>query len=146
LSKSQLYAMAGTIWGLVGLFLIYRGMGLYELAVQTQQATQQGIIISLIAGLIIGGAKGKFVLSKTAKRNKLRIEKLEGPLKFHHVYAKSFYLFIGAMMLLGFLLRQGNEYLGGYLVVAAIYCGIGTALLVSSLTYWKSEPVLEESS
>ena len=27
------------------------------------------------------------------------------------------------------------------LVVAAIYCGIGTALIVSSWTYWKSEPV-----
>jgi len=141
LTKSQLYTLAGSIWGLVGLFLIYRGMGLYELAVQTQQATQQGIIISLIAGLIIGGAKGKFVLSKTAKRNKLRIDQLESPLKCHQVYAKSFYLFIGAMILLGFLLRQGNEYLGGYLVVAAIYCGIGTALIVSSWTYWKSEPV-----
>ena len=146
MSKSQLYTLAGSIWGVVGLFLIYRGVGLYELAVQTQQATQQGIIISVIAGLIIGGAKGKFVLSKTARRNKLRIEKIESPLKFHHVYAKSFYLFIGLMIGLGFLLRWGNEYLGGYVVVAAIYCGIGTALIVSSWTYWKSEPVLEESS
>ena len=146
MNKSQLYTLAGSIWALVGLFLIYRGMGLYELAVQTQQATQQGIIISLVAGLIIGGAKGKFVLSKTAKRNKLRIEQLESPLKFYHVYAKSFYLFIGLMILLGFLLRLGNEYLGGYVVVAAIYCGIGTALIVSSWTYWKSEPVPEESS
>ena len=77
MNKSQLYTLAGSIWGLVGLFLIYRGVGLYELAIQTQQATQQGIIISLIAGLVIGVAKGKFVLSKTARRNKLRIEKFE---------------------------------------------------------------------
>jgi hypothetical protein len=37
---------------------------------------------------------------------------------------------------LGVLLRSYNEYLGGYVVVAAIYCGIGMALIISSRTYW----------
>jgi hypothetical protein len=33
-------------------------------------------------------------------------------------------------------------------VVGAIYCGIGLALMVSSLTYWKREaqPTAEENS
>jgi hypothetical protein len=43
------------------------------------------------------------------------------------------------MMGLGVLLRSYNEYLGGYVVVAAIYCGIGMALIISSRTYWARE-------
>ena len=37
---------------------------------------------------------------------------------------------------LGIMLRSFNEYLGGYIVVAAIYCGVGMALIVSSRIYW----------
>ena len=146
MNKSQLYNLAGGVWGVVGLFLTLRGAQMYQLAVTDQQATQQAMIISIIAALIIGGAKGKFVLTKTARRNKDRIDQLAEPLKAHQVYAKAFYFFIIGMMLLGFLLRTFNEYLGGYVVVAAIYCGIGVALIVSSLVYWKPEapPAVEE--
>ena len=48
-------------------------------------------------------------------------------------------------MLLGILLRTQNEHLGGYIVVAAIYCGIGVALIVSSLIYWKREAQTAET-
>jgi hypothetical protein len=65
------------------------------------------------------------------------------------VYAKSFYFLIAGMILLGVSLRTFNEYLGGYVVVGGIYCGIGLALMVSSLTYWKRDAqpaVVEENS
>ena len=148
MNKNSLYALAGSIWGLVGLFLIIRGGFMYQDALNMQNATQTGLIISLVIAIIIGGAKGKFVLSKTARRNKSRIESIEGPLQIHHVYAKSFYILIAGMILLGVSLRHFNEYLGGYVVVAGIYCGIGLALMVSSLTYWKTEnpPIAKENS
>ena len=148
MNKNSLYTLAGSIWGLVGLFLIVRGAGMYQAALDTQNATQTALMISIAIAVIIGVAKGKFVLSKTARRNKSRIDGIEGPLKVHHVYAKSFYFFIAGMILLGVSLRHFNEYLGGYVVVAAIYCGIGLALMVSSLTYWKKEtqPAVEENS
>jgi len=41
------------------------------------------------------------------------------------------------------MLRSWNEFLGGYVVVAAIYCGIGLALIVSSMVYWKAETPAE---
>ena len=148
MNKNHLYNLAGAIWGLVGLFLLVRGIDMYLLAVNSQGSSQQAVIISLAAALMIGGVKGKFVLTKTARRNKDRIDRLEHPVKVHHVYAKPFYLFIIAMMGVGFMLRTWNEYLGGYVVVAAIYCGIGIALMVSSLVYWKSQPddtAMEES-
>jgi hypothetical protein len=147
-NKNSLYALAGSVWGLVGLFLIIRGAVMYQAALETQNATQTALMISIAIAIVIGVAKGKFVLSKTARRNKSRIERIEGPLKVHHVYAKSFYFLIAGMILLGVSLRHFNEYLGGYVVVAGIYCGIGLALMVSSLTYWKTEiqPATEENS
>ena len=48
------------------------------------------------------------------------------------------------MMGLGVLLRFYNEYLGGYIVVAAIYCGIGMALIISSRVYWLAESETQE--
>jgi len=122
---------------------------MYQVALETQNATQTALAIAITLSVIVGVAKGRFVLSKTARRNKSRIENIEGPLKVHHVYAKSFYFLIAGMILLGVSLRAFNEYLGGYVVVGAIYCGIGLALIVSSLTYWKREPqpaVVKENS
>ncbi len=148
MNKNSLYTLAGSIWGLVGLFLVIRGAIMYQAALDTQNATQTALMISIAISVIIGVAKGRFVLSKTARRNKSRIESIEGPLKVHHVYAKSFYILIAAMIALGVTLRTYNESLGGYVVVAAIYCGIGLALMVSSLTYWKqdAQPAVEENS
>jgi len=149
MNKNHLYNLAGAIWGLVGLFLLVRGLDMSLLAIDSQGSSRQAVIISLAAALLIGGVKGKFVLTKTARRNKDRIDRIPPPVKAHHVYAKPFYLFIVVMMGVGFMLRTWNEYLGGYVVVAAIYCGIGIALMVSSLVYWKSEPndtAMEESS
>ncbi len=148
MNKNSLYTLAGSIWGLVGLFLVIRGAFMYQDALDTQNATQTALAISIAISIIIGVAKGRFVLSKTARRNKSRIESIEEPLKVHHVYAKSFYFLIAGMILLGVTLRTFNEYLGGYVVVAAIYCGIGLALIISSLVYWKPEaqPTVEENS
>ena len=140
MNKNNLYTLAGSIWGLVGLFLVVRGAIMYQAALETQNATQTALAISIAVSIIVGVAKGRFVLSKTARRNKSRIESIEGPLKIHHVYAKSFYILIAGMIALGVTLRTFNEYLGGYVVVAAVYCGIGLALMVSSLVYWKAEP------
>jgi hypothetical protein len=141
LNKKKLIQIAGGVWICVGAFLTIRGIGLFDLATSQQGATSTGVTISVILGLIVGGAKGKFVLSKTAKKNKARINGLEEPVNIGQTFAKPFYGFIVGMMGLGFLLRAFNEPLGGYVVVGGIYCGIGAALMVSSLVYWKSDPV-----
>jgi len=139
LNKNSLISIAGGLWCIIGLFLIFRGFGLYQLAGQEQHSTQIAIILSVITAVLIGLVKGKFVLSKTARKNKARIHGLEDPVHIHQIFAKPFYILIPLMMGLGILLRSYNEYLGGYVVVAAIYCGIGMALIISSRTYWASE-------
>ncbi|MZH45985.1 MAG: hypothetical protein F3739_02920 [Nitrospinae bacterium] len=139
MNKNSLISIAGGLWCIIGLFLIFRGFGLYQLARQEQHSTQIAIILSVITAVLIGLVKGKFVLSKTARKNKARIHGLEDPVHIHQIFAKPFYILIPLMMGLGILLRSYNEYLGGYVVVAAIYCGIGMALIISSRTYWASE-------
>lgn len=144
MSKNRLITIAGGLWCFIGLFLVVRGFGLYHLAEVEQHATEIAITISGIVAGLIGLAKGRFVLSKTARRNKNRIHGLEDPVRLHDLFAKPFYFLIPMMMGLGVLLRSFNEYIGGYLVVAAIYCGIGMALIVSSRVYWFSEPTAPE--
>ena len=139
MSRQLLTQIAGFIWVVVGLFLIYRGSGLYQLAVKEQNSSQETIIISIVLGIVLGIIKGRFVLSKTALRNRNRINQLIPPLNIHHVFSGPFYGLIAGMMLLGFLLREFNAYLGGYIVVAAIYCGIGMALIAASIVYWKKD-------
>ena len=148
MDKQRLLQVAGLIWIIVGLFLIYRGSGLYNLAVIEQNTSKEALIISVILGVVIGILKGKFVLSKTALRNRNRINQLVPPLSIHHVFSGSFYGLIAGMMILGFLLKEFNAYLGGYVVVASIYCGIGMALIAASSVYWKNDqlPSVEEVS
>ena len=137
MDKQRLLQIAGFIWVTVGGLLIYRGSGLYQLASQEQSSSNQSIIISIILGIIIGIIKGTFVLSKTALRNRNRIDQLPPPLRIYNIFSGPFYGLIAGMMMLGFLLREFNSYIGGYVVVAGIYCGIGMALIAASRVYWK---------
>ena len=130
---------------MIGLVLVIRGLTLYQLAEMEQHATKIAITISGIVAGLIGLIKGKFILSKTAHRNKNRIYNLEDPVGLQDIFSKPFYFLIPMMMGLGVLLRAYNEYLGGYIVVAAIYCGIGMALIVSSRVYWFTEPQIRKS-
>ena len=133
---------------MIGVLLIYRGTGMYQIAVDEQSSTQMGIVFSVILGIMVGFFKGLFVLSKSARKNRSRIQSLESPVKIHQLFSKPFYGLIAGMMLLGILVRSFNEYLGGYIVVAGIYCAIGVALMVGSRAYWKSEtevPVTEST-
>ena len=141
MGKQRLLQVAGLIWIIVGLFLIYRGSGLYNLAVIEQNTGKETLIISVILGVVIGIIKGKFVLSKTALRNRNRINQLVPPLSIHQIFSGAFYGLIAGMMVLGFLLREFNAYLGGYVVVASIYCGIGMALIAASSVYWENDPL-----
>ena len=141
MGKQRLLQVAGLIWIIVGLFLIYRSSGLYNLAVIEQNTSKGTLIISVILGVVIGIIKGKFVLSKTALRNRNRINQLVPPLSIHQIFSGAFYGLIAGMMVLGFLLREFNAYIGGYVVVASIYCGIGMALIAASSVYWKNDPL-----
>ncbi len=90
MSKQWLTQTAGGVWGIIGTFLIYRGALLYQMAAQEQNSSPQAITVSLVLALLLGLIKGRFILSKIARRNRNRISQLEAPLKAHHVFSGSF--------------------------------------------------------
>ena len=91
LSKNSLTSIAGGLWCVIGVFLIFRGFGLYQLAGKEQHSTQIAIILSGVSAVLIGLVKGRFVLSKTARKNKARIHGLEDPVHIHQIFSKPFY-------------------------------------------------------
>jgi len=139
LNKKRLTKIAGGLWCIIGFILVIRGLDLYQIAETDQHSTKVSITISGIVAVLIGLIKGRFVLSKTANRNKTRIYNLNDPVGLKDLFSKPFYFLIPMMMGLGIMLRTFNEYLGGYIVVAAIYCGVGMALIVSSRVYWLAD-------
>ena len=90
MNKNSLTSIAGGLWCVIGLVLIFRGLGLYQLAEQEQQSTQNAITLSLVLAVLIGLVKGRFVLSKTARKNKARIDGLEDPVRIEKILPNHF--------------------------------------------------------
>jgi len=131
MTHAALKILAGIVWLCVGAMLASRG-----LTYLLDHGTAVSIAVALACGGIIGVLKGKFVLSRTARRNIRRIAALENPRPWN-VFSGRFVILIGLMMGLGFGLRAmaEAEWLS-YPTLGGIYVGIGLALAVSALAYF----------
>ena len=151
MKKSSLKTFAGIIWVAAGGMLLYRGAdmlrGVWTLDkkfVEGVEATSHTLlIVYAVIGLLIGAAKGFFVLSKSAKRNSDRIDRIEGPVRPWQVFALKFIPLIAVMIGMGIGIRAlaANPEVtwiswGG---CGAVYVGIGAALFASSLVYFKKK-------
>lgn len=141
-STKTLNTLAGIIWIAVGVGLTTVGVrfvfGLQDNAVES---TVLGMTTALALGGLIGVLKGKFVLSRTAGRNRRRIAALEDP-RVWQVFSPVFALLILGMVGLGRGMRAlaADGWLGGYVGVGGIYIGIGLALAVGSYAYFAKRP------
>lgn len=138
LRPGQLQALAGIIWVLVGAMLLARCVPMVQAA--SEQSGWVTTIVSLVVGALLGAGKGKFVLSKTARRNRVRIEAL-GRARIWRVFTPKTWLLVLFMIGLGMLLRGGAA--AGWFAwapIAAIYAGVGAAMLVSSRAYFRVMP------
>lgn len=140
MQPTKLLLLAATLWSTIGALLLVRGVGML-LTASDRGASLSTLLLASGLGLALGGAKGRFVLSKAALRNKARILALERPRPWD-VFRPGFYPLIALMIALGAGLRAAARagWLGGYPVVGAIYVGIGAALLASSLAYARPLP------
>jgi len=132
LAPGQLKLLAFSIWLIGGLIMIY--FGIMRL---TQGVGDMDIALvagAVTAALIIGLAKGKFILSKTSERNIHRIEEMTEPQKPMMVYSMRSWIVIGVMILLGVSLNQGWIPLPIFWR-GVVNIGIGTGLVISSLKY-----------
>ncbi|MFT5200192.1 MAG: ferrochelatase [Planctomycetota bacterium] len=134
--------LAGCVWLAVGLGLLIAGLRfVFGLNEPSSERTLGGIAQALSIGGVIGVLKGRYVLSRTAKRNLKRIKKLRDP-RIWQVFTPTMAILILLMIALGRGLRglAADGYLGGYLGIGGLYVGIGMALAVASFTYFLPSP------
>ncbi|MDH4156223.1 MAG: hypothetical protein OEW00_02965 [candidate division Zixibacteria bacterium] len=128
-SRKTLTRTAGSLWLLVGVFLLVRGLGWLSHA-----SVNHWLLAA--AGLLLGLLKSHFVLSKIVRRNLDRIYSLSPHKEKICVFAFQAiqsYLIVIVMVTLGILLRS-LSIAPDWLVL--IYFTIGSALILSGLRYF----------
>lgn len=136
---TTLKIIAASVWLAAGSMLLVRGWGMLQRAQEEQGAGLPALYVSLAVGLLIGLLKGRYVLSRTARRNVRRIEALQNPRPWN-AFTPRFVIVIGLMIGFGVGLRSlaAQGYLGGFIVAGGLYVGIGAALVVSAWGYtWR---------
>ncbi|CAE7325736.1 hypothetical protein AK812_SmicGene1421 [Symbiodinium microadriaticum] len=135
--RDGLQNAAGAVWLLIGAGLLARGRGYLQQAVNIDGASSRAVTTSVVLGLLLGLAKGRFVLSKVAIKNIRRIESLQDP-KPWQIFSLKFYPLMLGMMGLSVALRKlfRSGFAGGMVTYGGLVSGIGTALFVSAFAYW----------
>ncbi|MEM6708870.1 MAG: hypothetical protein AAF648_08805 [Pseudomonadota bacterium] len=129
--------LAGALWLTAGLGLLWRGLDPYWLNV-----AQESILTALLllaGAVLIGAAKGWFVLRRSAIRILQHIESRPGQQGLAAVYPASALPLLLLMIALGFAMRHflGESYPE---IVAGVYLGIGAALICSTspfVRFWR---------
>ncbi|WP_373531475.1 hypothetical protein [Vampirovibrio sp.] len=133
LGNQALKGLAFTLWLIGGLVLSTRGVNfLMDSPAITNMPLMAGLIV---AALIIGFGKGKFVLAKTSAKNIERIDQFSEPKKPIEVYSVRSWIIITLMVGISLALNIFNV---DHIVRGPINLGIGFALIVSSLVYLKA--------
>ncbi len=120
---------AALMWSAVGIFLC--GRGLVNIIKVEDPYKFLWVAIALVAGLF----KAKMVLEKTAFRIVDRIRNRPDPSCLFGFMPVKSYLLIGAMIMLGILLRKSSL---NRSLVWSVYIAIGAALFASSRIFWKN--------
>lgn len=147
--------LAGLAWLGIGIFLLSLGISFilnmtsvtrhhfsFVTLLSKYIANPQNVASLLLgAALFIGYLKGRYLLSKSAYKQILRIRALPNPASLKYLYSKGYYLLILSMISLGMLLR--------FLPIAIDVRGfvdvaIGSALINSAMIYFRASLILEK--
>jgi hypothetical protein len=138
-TRTSLARLAGSMWCVGALILLGRSVGLWNAARDVEHHSAMALWLAIGLGIAIGAAKGRFVLSRTARRNLARIGGLPEPARPWHAFPWAFYPLIAAMVGMGvgirMLARHGLP--GGHVTALGVYIAIAAALIGSSLPYWR---------
>lgn len=137
-SHKILKNLAALVWILGGMILFING---YSLLKQANNLSENFIVIvaMLILAFVVGMIKNKFIMSKFCIKNLLRIEALDKP-KIYQFYELKFFFFLTLMILTGaFLSRIAADNYYGLLGVGALDLALSTALLKSSVLFFKKD-------
>lgn len=144
-SHAMLIFLSGFVWLAVGSFLLSLGLNFIVEALLKENVAQSHPILNFLAhylgsldtaalvwvifALLIGFLKGRSVFSKSVNRSVNRILALPNPSSLSKIYTPSYYLLLGAMVLLGVLIRFAPLDIRGGVDVAVGYALINGAVL-----------------
>jgi hypothetical protein len=128
--------LAAMVWYIGGIMLIRKAvLLLFEAESLSPQSVWPELAVG--AGVAIGLIKARFIFKRACRRNLARIDSLERPV-WWQFFSLRFFPFLALMIIAGATssrLAHGHyPYLIG---VAMLDITIGTALLSSSLVFWK---------
>ena len=119
--------LATAVWIAVALMLIWRGVFPHFSNIEAGWAK----VVTLVAAIVVGLAKGVFVISKSAARTAAYIRRRPERDWIWNALHPILYLLIPVMILMGIMLKRWCKDDAPALVVG-VYVGIGAALLVGS--------------
>ncbi len=135
-SARTLKTLAGIIWYGGGLVLLIKSWTLLAeaFARRPDSVGPWGVVL---AGIVFGALKARYLFSGLCRKNLLRIESLKQP-KIWQFFRGRFFFFLMIMIVLGISLSRWAQH--GYvflLCVAALDFSIGVALMGSGYMFWK---------
>ena len=133
--KRLLKILAALLWHIGGIMLVWKSCKLL-LEAESMNLQMLWPYLAILAGLVIGGVKAKFLFSHACRKNLARIDNLASP-KIWQFYRTGFFVFLALMIFGGTMLSRMAH--GNYpflLSVAILDLSIATALLGSSYVFW----------
>ncbi len=138
----------GFLWLTVGLVLLPMGLNFIVSSLLIENRAKAQPVLDFLAPmtgdresaalvwialmLAIGFLKARRIFAKSVQRSVLRLSSLPNPAPLSKLYPLSYYLLIGAMIFLGFLLRFVPLDIRGGIDVA-----VGSALINGAVLYFK---------
>ncbi len=135
-STRRLKILAALVWYVGGIVLLLKGSSLLVEA-EALRPAQSWPWLAVVAGLLLGSLKAKYLFSKSCWKNLDRIAALEQP-KLWQFFRPGFFVMLTVMILAGATLSRlaHNNY--PFLIgVGALDLNLATALLGSSYVFWK---------
>jgi hypothetical protein len=144
-SRLTLMFIAAIVWYGGGVALLFKGGSLVKGAF-TLDSQSVWIYMAPALGILIGFVKARFIFNHACRKNIIRIRALGSP-RIWQFFRPGMLIFLAVIIPSGAWMSRaaaGNfSYLCG---VAALDLSIATALLTSSLAFWKMEAFSRENN
>jgi hypothetical protein len=135
-SRRTLKILAAVVWYIGGIMLVRKSIILLT-EVQSLRPGSGWIVFAIAVGIAVGAIKAALIFRKSCRKNLARIDALETPriwLFFRPWFFFFLFLMIGTGVTLSKMAHGNFPFLIG---VATLDLTIATALLSSSIVFWK---------
>ena len=140
-SRRTLNTLAAIVWHVGGIVLLAKAASLLS-AAGSMRPEQNRLWIFVVAGLLFGLIKARFLFSRFWHKNSARIDSLDQPRPWQF-FRPSFFLMLAVMILAGATMsRLAEGHYRSLIGVATLDLSLAIALLGSGLIFWRQRVFL----